>query len=422
MPRIRRELQLRPAISSVQADSRALVAGHLNLPGSPRAARPAGPPMSRVASQALRGTTSASTATATPRRSSSAPDLLDQLGDRRAVGKLARLAVDASPSRPDPSGDRRPAAVAKRAGRERARRSPAARLRRAASATASAVTAPAGCRCASAPVAQTRPVERARPDDRRVVRRRRAQPRRHLDQLELGDARKRLVGRAQQLEHSAGGDRRVGARAPPRSRPRPLARPRAARCRPRACRTTRRAIGASRSPRRRRIWPFTGRTARGRRPVVRRARPTASRRRPRPGRRRCARPTRASTPVTRSDSDGHSGDRRRRAEARRRHARAPRSEPRRERARRHLVVDRRANPADDARGEARLQRPALRRAQPFRIELERELELVQPPQQLGLVAVERHGQRAATAGSRSPLRSRSRAPRRSPGSDAPPRG
>src|SRR5687768_15284189 len=57
------------------------------------------------------------------------------------------------------------------------------------------------------------------------------------------------------------------------------------------------------------------------------------------------------------------------------------------------MVERGADAADDARGEARLEPAAVPARQPLGIESERDLERVQPFQELGSITVESDGKR-----------------------------
>ena len=105
-------------------------------------------------------------------------------------------------------------------------------------------------------------VERARADERSVVGRGRAHPgARASTKLELRDVGQHAVGLAQQLVDAARGHPDVEAAAPPPSRRRRGARPRAARGRPARRPRAARTPARSASPRSVSTWPLTGRTA-----------------------------------------------------------------------------------------------------------------------------------------------------------------
>ena len=224
--------------------------GHVSPPGSRAGSPPAPPRATCVAPHCPRGTTSASTATATPRPAAGRSSDAKRGLDRRAVANSADSPFSTTFMRaPRRSGAGRRAAA--KSGNDSPASTPATR---------SAVTGVSRMPLRKWPVAQTRPSSAPRPIAGRLSGVAGRRPAMQLLDLELEDARDELAEVAQQLVDAAGGRRACPSRAPPSSRRARSGRRRAGRSTPaRRGSCAPRAQGRSGS-RSRRTCPLTGRT------------------------------------------------------------------------------------------------------------------------------------------------------------------
>ena len=329
-----------------------------------------------------RGTTSPSSATATPRPPGSTPGLAHGVATVAPSEQLARLAVDAHRGHAGTSVEReaRGAEAGRHLGQPPAGQQAGHRLarqRREQHAVAPVAGGP------HEPVAG-----RPSPMTGRLSGVPGRRPATARTQLELVGLRAAPPRRA-----PAGGGRRRRSRscrspAPPPSRRAPRARRRGPRGSSAACARSGRAARRRGRARSSRICPFTGRTGRS---APGRARRT--RRPPPPPRARSSiAPARSLTPVTRSPSCSiavHLEPVR--------HLIGRLGERERGRARVGLRVPGGEHAAGDPRGQPGLELAAARRREPLAVEPERRVQLVQAAELLDVVAVGGHHQRAALA-------------------------
>ena len=233
------------------------------------------------------------------------------------------------------------------------------------------------------PVAQTSPSSSPGPTTGRVVRRARAAARRRRSTSSSSPTSGTTSQAASNSRYTPSAVTAVSKPCSSTSRPAPRARRRAERGSSAACARSARS-GGSIPARRPQLEDLALDRAHRRAPRPSGAGRGSTRRRPpRPRRTRpdpewCARRTRPPVELDRAHLDSerdlvdHRGERA--------HGRA--------RVGLRLVVGQ--DPAGDARRQSRLEAPAAARRQPFDVQPERALKLVQPPQRLGVVAIRGH--------------------------------